>query len=145
MNPTHTQVLEALQDSWATYVERFRRLSPEEQACFLRRQGYVRFADLLAHVTAWWEDGIRTIRARLAYPRLPLKEYDVDAFNAQAVERVRERSEAEVIQSFEAARQELLDLLQSLPEEAFENERIAKRLYVGAVEHLEEHEIPVNP
>ena len=145
MNQSHKQVLEALQVSWAAYVERFRRLTPEEQECFLFRQGYARFADLLAHVTAWWEDAIHTIRARLADPRLPLKEYDVDAFNAKAVERARERSEAEVIQSFEAARRELLALVQSLPEEAFENDRIAKRLYVEAVGHLEEHEILVNP
>ena len=101
---TREQTLDALQNGWATYVDRFHALSPEAQAQFLKEQGYARFADLLGHVTAWWQEGEMVINGILKDPEYRWASYDVDAFNAQAVRRFSDIDEAVVVGSFELAR-----------------------------------------
>ena len=58
---TRAQILDTLQHGWAAYVGGFQSLSSEAQAEFLVKQGYAHFADLLAHIVAWWEEGKRVI------------------------------------------------------------------------------------
>ena len=135
------QALDALQGDWAGYVERFRRLSPEAQAAFLQQQGYARLGDLLAHVTAWWTDGQRSIRSILSDPNFPPQEYDVDAFNARAVAAAAGLSEAEILQRFEAARLAFIDLVSSMDEGAFQNERMKRRLHIEVLGHYDEHKM----
>ena len=79
---TREQTLDALQNSWATYIDRFHTLPLEAQEEFLEKQGYARFADLLAHVTAWWEEGEMVINGILGNADYRWASYDVDAFNA---------------------------------------------------------------
>ncbi len=138
---TRDQIVSALQDGWGTYVERFERLEPGAQAAFLARQGYARLADLLGHVVAWWEEGQPAVSTLLADPTFSSPDYDVDAFNARAVERFRGQDEPAVIRTFEAARQAWLALVARLPEEALRNERIAGRLHIEIIGHLAEHAI----
>jgi hypothetical protein len=136
------KVLATLQNDWATYIERFHRLSLEAQATFLARQGYSRLADLLAHVVAWWMDGSRVIENLLLDPYFSMQDYDVDDFNAQAVSGVRDLDEMAVIESFEATRQQMLKLAMSLPEAAFQNRRILERFQMEVIGHLAEHALP---
>ena len=70
MTITREQILESLHTDWGTFVERFQRLSPEAQATYLQQQGYARFADLLAHVIAWWQEGLAAHTAHAEQPRL---------------------------------------------------------------------------
>jgi len=139
---TREQIMSALRDGWGSYVERFERLPPEAQAAFLARQGYARLADLLAHIVAWWEEGQPAILALLDNPNFSSPDYDVDAFNAHAVERFRGLDEPAVIRAFEAARQTWLDLVARLPDDALRNKRIADRLHIEVIGHLGEHVIP---
>ena len=136
------QVLATLQNDWAAYVERFHHLSPEAQATFLAKQGYARLADLLAHVIAWWTDGSRAIENLLIDPAVGLQDYNVDAFNAQAVFSVRDLDEMAVSESFETMRQRLLKLVMNLPAVAFQNKRIVDRLQIEVIGHLSEHALP---
>jgi len=133
------QVLATLQNDWGTYAKRFHRLSPEAQAAFLARQGYARLADLLAHVTAWWAEGSRAIENLLIDSGVAWQDYDVDAFNAQAVSRVRELDEIAVIESFEAMRQRMARLVMSLPEATFQQKRVSDRLQIEVIGHYAEH------
>jgi hypothetical protein len=138
---TREQITSALRDGWGNYVERFERLSPEAQAAFLARQGYARLADLLGHVVAWWDEGLPAVAAMLDDPTFSSPDYDVDAFNARAVERFRGLDEPAVIRTFEAARQAWLALVARLPDDALRNERIAGRLHIEIIGHLAEHAI----
>ena len=138
---TREQIVSALRDGWGTYVERFERLSPEARAACLAQQGYARLADLLAHDIAWWEEGLQAIPALLDDPNFSSPDHDVDAFNAQAVERFRGLDERAVIQTFEAARRAWLDLVARLPDDALRNKRIAGRLHIEVIGHLAEHVI----
>lgn len=139
---TRAQLVRTLQIDWGTYVERFHRFSPEAQKAFLARQGYERLADLLAHVVAWWTEGKRAVEQMLVEPDFQPPSVDVDAFNARAVERVRELEEPVVVESFEQTRASLLDLIRSLPDNAYANKLITDRLYIEVIGHLEEHAIP---
>jgi hypothetical protein len=138
---TREQTIDALQNGWATYVDRFNALAPEAQTEFLQKQGYARFADLLAHVTAWWQEGEMVINGILKDPEYRWASYEVDAFNAQAIRRFSDLDEQDVINSFELARLSFTALVYDLPEEAFKNKKITGWLYADVVEHLQDHDI----
>ncbi len=126
---------------WQNYVERFYRLAPAEQKAFLEKQGYARLGDLLGHVIAWWQDGALAIAKMRADPSYPLGAYDVDAFNARAVERFRVCSDAEIIQIFTTQLQAMLDLVGSLSEGELAQENVNTRLCYEIIMHWTEHEI----
>jgi hypothetical protein len=138
---TRAQAIDALENGWGTYVRRVQALAPPARTEFLRRQGYARLADLLGHVIAWWTKGQSRIREYLIRPDLPPDEYDVDDFNARAVATYRSASEEEVIRLFEEMRAAWVELVRSLPADAFRNEKIRARLQIELVGHLEEHEL----
>jgi hypothetical protein len=138
-NISREQVLDALQNDWATYVERFHRLSPETQSAFLAQQGYARLADLLAHFVAWWEQGLPAVEKYLVDPSFKPADQDVDTFNARAVARFQSMDESTVIQTFERMCQAWVDLVTRLPEQAFQNEKIAFQLHIELIGHLAEH------
>jgi hypothetical protein len=50
-----------LEGDWKDYISRFQALFPAAQAAFLEKQGYKRLTDLLAHIVAWWEEGMQAI------------------------------------------------------------------------------------
>lgn len=133
------QFLERLQADWRNYPARFARLAPPEQAVFLEKQGYASFAALLSHVIAWWQDGEQTLQKMRRDPDMPLGEYDVDAFNAAAVQRLAGFSAGEVLQRFEAQRQAMADLVRALPEAELEQENVNTRLNYEIMMHWTEH------
>ncbi len=139
---TREQVLENIQKDWGVYVERFRGLSSQEQAAFLAKQGYARLGDLLAHVIAWWQACQHDVGARLADPASPEPNYDIDAFNARAVERFSGQDEPAIVEAFEAQRAAMLDFVARLPEAAFQNQSIVERLHIEFVGHLQDHAVP---
>ena len=136
------QVLAALQNDWAAYIECFHCLAPEAQAAFLAGQGYARLADLLAHVIAWWTEGSHAVETLLVDPEAGSPDYDVDAFNAQAVFGVRDVDETAVGESFETMRRRMLELVMNLPAAAFRNKRIVDRLQIEVIGHFSEHALP---
>lgn len=133
------QFLVILANDWGGYVERFRGVSPAEQASFLDRQGYARLADLLAHVVAWWQDGYAMVQKMRADPTLQNPNYNVDEFNARAVERFAETDTAEMMKLYEAERKGMVDLVESLSDAELADERINTRLYYEIVSHSQEH------
>jgi hypothetical protein len=139
---TRQAVLEILQGDWATYVPRYRSLSPDAQAAFLGQQGYARFADLLSHIVAWWDIGYQAIESYLADPAFQPQKYDVDAFNAEAVSKVVGIDEDAVVEAFEKMRGFLLEFVKALPDTAFENEKVVNQFNMELVGHLSDHNIP---
>lgn len=136
------QLIDSLVNGWGNYVVRFRALDPQEQLQFLQQQGYARLADLLAHVSAWWNAGAEGIRQALADPAFQSPPYDVDGFNADAVQAAAGFSENEVIERFDAALQAMLDLVRNLPDHAYAQDGIARRLEMEIIGHLSEHNLP---
>lgn len=138
-NITSQQLFDALQTGWGEYVGKFNGLSPAEQSAFLEREGYPRFHDLLAHIIAWWEEALEIITAVLESHDLPSREYDIDAFNAEALAEYRDWTESDLLAHYENLREALLDLVAELPDGALENKRIAGWLHACVIEHYEQH------
>jgi hypothetical protein len=118
-------------------VERFRALPVEKQTAFLKRQGFERFRDLVAHVLAWWEEGMRVIET--ASDADPCAVPDVDAFNAAAVARFGDLPEAEVLSKFETTRLTLMNLVDSLPDEVLSKANVQEWLRADVMRHYFEH------
>ena len=135
------EVLRLLQRDWAEYIHQFHSLTPQEQSAFLTRQGYARFADLLAHIVAWWRVCHQAVERYAADATAKPIEYDVDAFNARAVAEVSQLDEEQVIESFEKMRRFLIEFVEGLPKAAFENEKIVDQLEMDFVGHLREHQV----
>ncbi len=132
-----------LRDDWQNYVERFRRLSPAGQQAFLEKQGYSHLGDLLGHIVAWWQDSAQAVANMRADPAYPLADYDVDAFNARAVERFRPFTDDEIIQAFTTQQQSMLELVSGLSDKELGQENINTRLYYEIIMHWTEHELKI--
>jgi hypothetical protein len=139
---TRKEVQELLKGDWANYIDRFQALPPAGQAAFLEQQGYKRLADLLAHIVAWWEEGLQAIQRYQTDPAARQSEIDVDSFNARAVEAVRNVSEAEEIKVFEIARLRFIEAVDKLSEANLADERVQNQIRWELINHLEDHRIP---
>ncbi len=133
-------VLDTLQREWAGYAERFHGLT-EEQKEFLEKQGFPRFRDLVAHIVAWREEGLRLIDGVAKDPAHRMPEFDTDAFNAQVVELFGQMGEADVWKRYEAARGALIELLINLPDMTYEQREVQAWLHSDVLEHYFDHAV----
>lgn len=130
-------VSDTLQREWGECLPLFNRLTPEQKQAFLEKQGYPRFRDLIAHIVAWWEDGIRIIGR--GGDEDPCEGTDVDAFNAAALERFGKLEEAEVFASYERTRLVLLNLVGTIPDEIISKPNVQSWLRADVIDHYFEH------
>lgn len=144
MPVTKQRTLDFMEHEWGTYVERFHRLAQAEQTRRVNQMGYDSFRDLLAHILAWWEEGMGIILAVAEGREFERRKYDFDAFNAEAVARYRPWQEAEFMAHFEATRQKTAAGLRSIPEAAYENRRIRAWLNGASFHHAREHLLTVS-
>jgi hypothetical protein len=135
------ELLDALDQEWGAYVAKYRNLTEDGKKRFIKRQGYTRFADILAHFIAWWEEGIKALERMPNDPAYQAPDFGVDVFNAQAVKRFSGRGEDEIIKTFEGLRQSMVRLVADLPESAFHEKRITDRLHIEIIGHMEEHKL----
>ncbi len=136
---TRKELLQALELNWGTYVERYQQLSDDGKKRFVKAQGFVRFADILAHFIAWWEEGIKALERMPRDPAYHSPDYSVDDFNAQAIKKFSAMDEDAIIGIFEKVRQDMVRLVADLPEGAFREKRISDRLHIEILGHMEEH------
>lgn len=134
-------VLDTLQREWEGYIERFHALPEEKQKAFLAKQGFPRFRDVVAHIIAWREDGLKAIDAISKDPSYQQPETDTDAYNAQAIEIFGKLDEAEVWMKFESTRQALIELVINLPEETFNHKYVQAWLRDDVMDHYFEHAV----
>jgi hypothetical protein len=128
-----------VEQEWGTYVERFNRLSKEDGLNRVNRQGYAQFRDMLAHVLAWWEEGMPIILAIAENREYERKKYDFDVFNAEAVAKYKSWDEKEFLRHFEATRQKAVADLKAIDESVFENRRVQAWIRGLFIHHAREH------
>jgi hypothetical protein len=131
--------LDTLENEWSTYVQRFDALEAKDE--FLKKQGFKKFEDLLAHIVGWWDEGTKVIKGVLANPDFVYEEPDTDKFNADLLIVYKNTSAADLRRLFESKRHEMIDLVRDMPESAFENQTIENWLAMDVVEHYDEHKI----
>lgn len=136
---TRQRTLEYMEFEWGTYVERFKRLPKEEQSKRVKEMGYESFRDLLAHILAWWEEGMEIVRAIAEEREFERKKYDFDVFNSEAVAKYKSWNEAGFMAHFEKTRQKTEADLRSMDEAVFENRRVRSWLNGIIFHHAREH------
>jgi hypothetical protein len=139
MAVTKQRTLDYVEHEWGTYVERFNHLTKEEQNKRVKQMGYESLRDLLAHILAWWEEGMGIILAIAEDRPFERKKYDFDLFNAQAVAKYKAWDEAEFMTHFETTRQKMAADLTSLNETMFENRRVKAWVRGVILHHAREH------
>ena len=136
---TKQRTLDYVSEEWGAYVERFSRLPREEGEKRVRQMGYEHFRDMLAHILAWWEEGMGIINSIAAHREFERKKYDFDVFNAEAVAKYKDWDEAAFMAHFEATRQKMEADLRSLDAALFENRRVRSWLHGIILHHAREH------
>jgi hypothetical protein len=139
MSINKQRTLEYVEHEWGTYVERFQQLPEEEQNKRVKQMGYESLRDLLAHILAWWEEGMGIILAIAEERPFERKKYDFDLFNAESVAKYSSWDEAEFLTHFEKTRQKMGADLRSLNESIFENRRVRAWLRGVILHHAREH------
>ena len=132
-------ILDVLQNEWKTYIENFEKI--EDKDAFLKKQGVESFRELLGHMIGWWVEGERIITGILKDPNFKSQDIDTDAFNAELIAKYKILSDAEVKKQFEDKRQDMIKLVNDLPQEAFTNKDIEGWLAADIAEHFDEHAV----
>ena len=136
---TKQRTLEYINIEWEGYIERFNRLPKEMQEKRTTTIGYESFRDMLAHILAWWEEGMPIILAIAGDREYERKKYDFDAFNGEAVAKYKTWNEREFLAHFEKTRQKAVADLSSVPEAMFDDRRIQGRINGIFIHHAREH------
>ena len=136
---TKQRALDYMEREWGTYVERFHRLPKDEQSKRVQQMGYESLRDLLAHILAWWDEGMGIILSIAEERPFERRKYDFDVFNAEAVAKYKPWDEAEFMAHFESTRQSVTADLASMNEVVFENRRVRAWLHGIIVHHAREH------
>lgn len=139
MSINKQRTLDYVNIEWGTYIERFNRLPKEEQDKRVKEQGYESFRDMLAHILAWWDEGMGVILAIAEGREYERRKYDFDAFNAEAVAKYKSWDKAEFMTHFEKTRQKMGSDLKSMNEAAFENRRVKAWIRGVVLNHAREH------
>lgn len=139
MLPYKQRTLNFLEIEWGTYIERFNRWPDEEGLKRVNDQGYGQFRDMLAHIVAWWQEGMEIILAIAEERDYARKKYDFDAFNAEAVAKYKDWDEAEFLAHFEKIRQKAAADLKNMSEATWENRRVRTWVNGIFIHHAREH------
>ena len=139
MSITKQRTLDYVNIEWGTYIERFNRLPKDEQMKRLKAMGYEQFRDMLAHIMAWWDEGMGIIHAIAEEREYERKKYDFDVFNADAIAKYKPMDETAFLNQFEQTRQKMGADLKSMNEAVFENRRVKTWLHGVVFDHAREH------
>ena len=136
---TKQRTLEYVNIEWGTYVERFHRLPAAEQEKRVKAMGYESFRDMLAHILAWWDEGMTIIRAVAEGREFERRKYDFDVFNAEAVAKYKDWDEREFMAQVEKTRQKMEAEFRSMKEQAYEHRRVQAWIHAVIIHHAREH------
>lgn len=99
--------------------------------------------DILAHVTAWEEEALKhlpSIAGGGRPPRYSVTYGGIDAFNALKVQETQHHSPSVVIARHQAIHRQLIDYIDTVPEEYFKTDtRFRRRLRLDTYSHYPIH------
>ena len=127
---------DTLEYEWAGYISSYRALPSERQAEWLKGQG---FADIVAHIIGWWEDGLNVMSAALKDPAYKERAIDIDQFNAEMVKKYSSWNDADIFVEFEKMRVKSLEFVRELSDDDYQNPVIADWLVADFIGHIDEH------
>jgi hypothetical protein len=136
------QLLTKLDKEWRTFRDSYAGLS-EAQLTTPGVTGKWSVRDILAHVSTWEEEALKSLPLILAGGRPPTyrAQYGgIDGFNAQMTEKKRALSLNDVLKQADEIHQRLIEYLLTVPEEQFTREtRFRRRLRLDTYSHYPKH------
>jgi hypothetical protein len=136
------QLLQKLDKAWAEIKESYAGLS-DAQLTEPGVMGDWSVKDILAHVTWWEEEALKHLPLIIKEgrpPRYSTQYGGIDAFNALMTERKQNLSLADVLQQQDETHRQLIEYIQSVPEEQFTREtRFRHRLRLDTYSHYPKH------
>jgi hypothetical protein len=136
------RLLQNLDKAWVEFKESYADLSDAQ----LTEPGVIgdwSVRDIIAHVTWWEEESLKHLPLIIREARPPRysTEYGgIDAFNALMTERKHDLALADVLQHQEETHRQLIEYIQSVPEEQFIREtRFRHRLRLDTYSHYPKH------
>jgi hypothetical protein len=136
------QVLRRLDRAWVAFKESYAGLS-EAELLEPNVTGAWSVRDILAHVTTWEEEALKYLPLILEGgkpPRYSVTYGGIDAFNAKMTEAKHGLSLSQVLAQLDATHQQVVDLLQRVPEAQLATEtRFRRRLRLDTYSHYPTH------
>ena len=136
------QVLNNLDKAWQQLKESYIGLT-ESQMTQQGVTGDWSVYEILAHVTTWEEEALKSLPLIMQGRKLPRykDQYGgLDAFNALMTEKKRSLSLSDILKQFEATHQQLIAYIHGAPEEMFTTEtRFRHRLRLDTYSHYPVH------
>jgi len=136
------QVLGRLDKAWIDFEESHEGLS-DSQLLVPGVTGAWSVRDILAHVTTWEEEALKHLPSVLrgqTPPRYSVIYGGIDAFNARMTEQKKNLPLSDVRRQLSGTHRELLDFLETVPEEYFAGEtRFRHRLRLDTYGHYPKH------
>jgi hypothetical protein len=136
------QVLKRLEETWAALQESYAGLADSE----MMEPGVIgewSVKDILAHITTWEVEALKVLPLIIQGgkpPRYSTQYGGIDAFNAQMSRQKRSLSLDEVLRQFDEVHGQLIDRVQSAPEDLFTREtRFRRRLRLDTYSHYPIH------
>lgn len=132
-------LLDTLEHEYPTLLTKFDAL--EDKNGFLKKQGFERFEDILAHIIGWWDESLKMIAGVKQDSAFVYNAPNTDAFNQELVEQYKNLSADEVRKIFEEKRIALIEVIKNMDEKLFDNLDLERWLAADVVEHFDEHDI----
>lgn len=139
------ELLDFMEQNWAVYLATLDALPDDQLQEFAEGEGYPDAKALLAHIAAWWRDGVRNLRA-ISAGQTPTASYRTeDEFNARVIQSSDNQTYEQVEEDFENAREEIAGLVAELPEETLAQPQVYDLVYSAVVTHYQQHVPPGDP
>jgi hypothetical protein len=139
---THDQLLQRVHAAWIDFEDSYAGLS-DDGLMIHGVTGQWSVRDIIAHVTWWEEEALKSlpvIRAGRRWPRYSVAYGGVDAFNAMMTEQRRRLSLAEVKRQHDDVHAMLIDYIRAAPAELIRTEtRFRRRIRLDAYSHYPVH------
>jgi hypothetical protein len=136
------QLLKKLDRAWVDFRDSYAGL-PDEQLIESGVEEDWSVKDIIAHVTWWEEEALKHLPLIIREgrpPRYSTQYGGIDAFNALMSDRRRDLSLIDILQQQEAIHRQLVDYIESVPEEQFTQEtRFRHRLRLDTYSHYPIH------
>ncbi len=135
--------LDFMSSTWDTYLASVNSLPEDEQQRYAQQQGFASLRHLIAHLDDWWEETLRLVPqwARAEAPDFE----DFDSFETRSMARDRDENLPQIEEDFENLRGQVAAMIAKLPEESFDDQRIASWLNHVIVTHYREHQPAAEP
>ncbi len=137
------QLLNKLEKAWRSFQESYSGLSDQK----MKEPGVTgdwSVKDILAHVTTWEQEALKTLPLILEGGRIPRYSEvygGIDAFNAQMSDQKRDLSLSVVLKELDETHRRLVEYVQSAPEDAITREtRFRRRLRLDTYSHYPIHD-----